>query len=152
LRCKQKQAYLSKNIIAGERNGRRLMTQTGSSDDIRNGSRKAVNDSGTEGTHYGTGTTANQDVVATAGDNKVDFTTEGSVNAATLIGTAGNAVATTKSAGLEEASFASTHLVGGLDITAAPAGRIIVANGVLYAAKAECTATDNNWDVYTADA
>jgi len=40
-----KKAYLLKNIIAGERNGRRPMIQTGSSDGIRNGSINAVNDS-----------------------------------------------------------------------------------------------------------
>jgi hypothetical protein len=44
-----KKAYLLKNIIAGERNGRRPMTQTGSSGGVRNGSINAVNDSGSNG-------------------------------------------------------------------------------------------------------
>ncbi len=44
-----KKTYLLKNIIAGERNGRRPMTQTGSSDGVRNGSINTVNDSGSNG-------------------------------------------------------------------------------------------------------
>lgn len=114
----------------------------------------AINASTGEGhtAFYGTGTTANQDVVATAGDNIVDLTCEGSANAATLLGTPGNAVATTKSAGLTEASFGATHLTGGLDITAANAGKIIIGSSAIYVAKAECTATSSNWETISYDA
>ena len=114
----------------------------------------AINASTGEGhtAFYGTGTTANQDVVATAGDNIVDLTCEGSANAATLLGTPGNAVATTKSAGLAEASFGATHLTGGLDITAANAGKIIIGSSAIYVAKAECTATSSNWETISYDA
>ncbi len=113
----------------------------------------AINASTGEGhtAFYGTGTTANQDVVATAGDNIVDLTCEGSANAATLLGTAGNAVVTTVSAGLTEAAFGSAHLTGGLDITAADAGKIIVGSSGIYVAKAQCTASSSNWETISYD-
>lgn len=130
-----------------------LIAATSVPDDTCINIEKAINDSGTEETHYSKSTTANPDVIATADDNIVDLTTEGSVNDATLLGVAGNAVVTTTSAGFAEASFGSTHLTGGLDVTSAAGGKIIVGSGAIYVAKATMSdGATNSWAVISYDA
>lgn len=97
--------------------------------------------------YYGIGTTPNQDVVATAVSGDVSLTCEGSAHAATLIGKYGNDITLTENA----ENLTVTAFEGGKDITEAVAGKIIIANGVIYVAKGICTATESNWFVISAD-
>lgn len=81
---------------------------------------KAINDSGTEGTHYGTGTTVHPTVAAT--DN-----TDGTLTIrAKSVGTAGNAIACTDSDG--DTAFATATLLGG--VNAVPGEVLIGAAGI----------------------
>ena len=89
-------------------------------------------------TYYGEGTVANPDVVAFAEAPYVRLT-------ATTIGTTGNDVDTLTPVGQTSVVFGQDHLAWGQDITAAAAGKIIIGPSAIYVAKANCTASVNNW-------
>lgn len=100
----------------------------------------AINASADEGhsSYYGAGTVANPHVVAVANATSVTLT-------ANTIGTTANDVETTTPVGQTSVVFGQDHLTGGQDITAAAAGKIIVGPSAIYVAKANCTASENNW-------
>lgn len=106
--------------------------------DQHDGIEYAINADEGYSTYYGAGTVANGYVVAVANAANVTLT-------AKTIGTTANDVETITPVGQTNVVFERDHLAGGQDITAAAAGKIIVGPSAIYVAKADCTASDNNW-------
>lgn len=106
--------------------------------DQHDGIEYAINADEGYSTYYGAGTVANGYVVAVANAANVTLT-------AKTIGTTANDVETTTPVGQTNVVFERDHLAGGQDITAAAAGKIIIGSSAIYVAKADCTASENNW-------
>jgi hypothetical protein len=99
---------------------------------------KAIEDSGTEGTHYGTGTVAHPTVEVSAKDGTTLTAT------AKTKGVAGNSIALAET--LADGSWAggAKALSGGFNGTAAVAGKIMCAADAIWVATAECTITNSD--------
>lgn len=102
--------------------------------------KKAINDEGTAGTHYGTGTEAHSTVSATVNSNVVTAT-------ARTKGTLGNAYTLTKSGA--NISVGGATFTGGVDGTETN-GVLFRTDGTdLFAALTENTTADANWKKVT---
>lgn len=99
---------------------------------------KAIEDSGTEGTHYGTDTVAHPDVTVTAHDGTTMTIT------AKVAGVVGNTIALAET--LADGSWAggAGFLTGGVDGTVATAGKMYVNGQNLYVASANTTVSNSN--------